>query len=49
MPTTPDSTSQRSPIGVYDRPSPWRSPRLWIAVVVGVVAALVGFALFTAA
>jgi hypothetical protein len=51
MPANPDSTRERpaSVIGVYDRPSPWRSPRLWIAVAVGVASALVGIALFMAA
>jgi len=50
MSSTPQSTSARPArvIGVYDRPSPWRSPRLWIAVTVGVVSALVGVALLTA-
>lgn len=50
MSTAPDSTTERRPsvIGVYDRPSPWRSPRIWIAVAVGVVSALVGLAFFAA-
>ena len=50
MPPAPDSTTDRRPsvIGVYDRPSPWRSPRIWIAVAVGVVSALVSVAYFAA-
>lgn len=46
MPAIPEVTTERPAraIGVYDRPSPWRSPRLWIAVALGVTSALIGVA-----
>lgn len=46
MSATPENIASRPQraVGVYDRPSRWRSPRVWMAIALGVTAAIAGIA-----